>query len=82
MAHITSIQKTGAGHWLVTVERDNYSPKTRNWTSTTRWTYTTTDSMAIDAYCSDDEDRQRDGEQRLIWQAQTWGDKEIMKVGL
>jgi hypothetical protein len=38
--------------------------------------------MAIDAYCSDDEDRQRDGEQRLIWQAQTWGDKEIMKVGL
>jgi hypothetical protein len=69
----------GAGHWRVIVERYNYSPKTRITTSTTRWTVVTTDSMSIDDYKSEDEKRYKRGEKRLIWQAKTWGTKELIR---
>lgn len=69
----------GSGHWRVIVERYNYSPKTRFETSITRWTVDTTDSMSIDDYRSDDTTRSKMGEKRLIWQAKTWGTKEIVR---
>lgn len=75
---ITTIRKTGAGHWYIEVEKDNYSPSTHYLTSVTTWAHTTTDSMAIDAYRSEDNKRVRDGEARLIKAAKAWGTKEIV----
>lgn len=53
---VSKVEFAGYGHWKVTVEQDYYSkPSIKNnfhWkrTSTTTWTYTTTDSMLIDDY--------------------------------
>lgn len=74
---IVTISKTGAGHWYIEVEKDNYSPSSHRLTSITTWSYITTDSMAIDDYRSDDDQRVKEGEARLIWAAKTWGTKEI-----
>lgn len=48
-------------------------------TSITYFRYTTTDSMSVDDYRSDDERRQKRGEKSLIRQARVWGDKHIMR---
>lgn len=79
-AELRSISKTGAGHWRVVVEQTYWSRKgiTRV-TSRKVWTYTTTDSMAIDDYNSDDMARERKGEASLIRQAKWWGDVEYIK---
>ena len=73
------ITTTGPGHWRVVVERFNFSPKTKRITSSTIWTVDTTDSMSIDAYRSSDEKRFNDGQRRLVWQAKTYGTKEIIR---
>lgn len=80
MAQILRISNCGPGHWEIVVERDNYSHKGLwpRMTSTTYFRYTTTDSMSVDDYRSDDERRQKRGEKSLIRQARVWGDKHIM----
>jgi len=77
---ITNINKVGSGHWSITVEKENYCRKYPYFISSlTFWTYTTTDSMSIDAYYSDNVHRVKDGEKRLIYQAKNKGVKEIVK---
>lgn len=81
MAQILRVSPCGPGHWEIIVERDNYSYKGvwPRMTSTTYFRYTTTDSMSVDDYRSDDERRQKRGEKSLIRQARVWGDKHIMR---
>lgn len=77
---ISNIKKVGSGHWSITVEKENYCRKYPHFISSlTIWSYTTTDSMSIDAYYSDDSRRSKNGEKRLIFQAKNWGVKEIVK---
>lgn len=75
---IRSIRIKGYGHWEIVVEQENWKRKhPYGLSSITMWTYTTTDSMSIDDYRSDDEKRINNGERRLIYQAKNFGDKEI-----
>jgi hypothetical protein len=81
---IVSLTKVGSGHWKVVVEKTNFKRKPiyhygRNLSSVIIYTYVTTDSMAIDAYRSDDDHRIKDGEKALIRQAKWLGTKEIEK---
>ena len=79
---LVRVSKIGAGHWLVLVERDNYSRNGawRRLTSTTHYRYVTTDSMAVDDYQSEDDRRSRKGAKALIRQARWWGDKFNTKI--
>lgn len=78
-ASLVSVRKCGYGHWDIVVERENFSRKNGVFTSVTTWRYTTTDSMSVDDYKSEDYRRSRKGEKALIRQAKWWGDKEIVK---
>ena len=78
-ASLVSVRKVGSGHWDIVVERENFSRNNGVLTSVTTWRYTTTDSMSIDDYKSEDYRRSRVGERALIRQARWWGDKEIVK---
>lgn len=77
---ITTITFKGRGHWEIIVRKYNWR-RTYPFgiSSITTWTHTTTDSMAIDAYRSDDEHRIKNGEKALIRQAKWQGTKEIEK---
>lgn len=80
MTHIVNITKTGAGHWKVVAERYNYSRcYPIRVTSVTRWTCTTTNSMAIDDYYSDDQRQVKRGEKALIREAKWNGFRENEK---
>jgi hypothetical protein len=73
---IKNIHCTGRGHWRIIVEQEHWMRKYPfGLSSITLWEYTTTDSMAIDDYKSDDYQRQRNGEHRLIRQAKAYGTK-------
>jgi hypothetical protein len=81
---IVSITKVGGGHWKVVVEKTNFKRKPlyhygRNLSTIITYTYVTTDSMSIDDYNSEDSRKQKRGEKTLIWQAKTYGDKDITK---
>lgn len=70
----------GYGHWKIVVEQEHWRRKYPfGLSSITTWTYITTDSVSIDAYRSDDDSKVKDGENCLIYQAKTWGVKEIEK---
>ena len=77
---IETLSKVSSGQWLVVVRKTNYTRK--GWFTTSSeifYTYYTNDSMAVDDFRSDDKKRYLDGKKRLIWQAKTYGKKEIIK---
>lgn len=76
---LVSVRKCGSGHWDIVVEREYYSRKNGVLTSVTYWRYTTTDSMSVDDYNSEDSRRCCKGERALIRQAKWWGVKENVK---
>jgi hypothetical protein len=64
---IYSIKKLSYGHWEIVVSQNFYKRKYPfSYSSTKYWRYTTTDSMAIDDYRSDDDRRSKRGLKQLI----------------
>lgn len=75
------MRKTGAGHWHVVVEQEYWSRKgAARVTSIKRWEHTTTNSMAVDDYHSEDCARSRRGERALLRQAKWFGMVEYVKM--
>ena len=77
---ITTISFKSSGHWEIIVRKYNWRRKYPfGISSITTWTHTTTVSMSVDDYRSDDDRRQNRGEKALIRQAKWLGIKEIEK---
>ena len=78
---INRIDRTGSGSWKVVVERYYFHRNSpNNISSIVIYTYTTTDSMTIDDYYSDDRKRYLRGAKHLIQMAKLYGTKEIDKM--
>ena len=70
------VTKVWHGHWDVEVRKDNYKRKyPHNLSSTTIWTYRTTDSISVDNYHSDEDYCVKKGKKSLIKQAKLYGRK-------
>lgn len=77
---IETLHKVSSGQWLVVVRKTNYTRKGQfTISSEIFYSYYTNDSMAVDDFRSDDKKRYLDGKKRLIYQAKTYGDKEVIR---